>query len=246
MCYIGAKQAQLGSSCRNNTRKTCPFRGGLFGRWKGSPVFDWLVTNFIPRTSSQIAPDIDALRVASELLAREINFGETLKRKFGAGFEVLYTDQNGWTKVDDVMHMFGNIIVNNDPNLQVQFYPHVLRQWYEDDRLYIASLSTPEAEAFGLKYRGYVATDVERTRKPSERVLGLRPNYLCIHYAFWFDGQAFPSALVAKGEDIDRIVALGKTDTKFEMSFTRYHDQLLSDRLSTIKTVRSDGINSPP
>jgi hypothetical protein len=230
----------------NVPKKHCSFAGEYRAAGTGSPVFDWLVTNFIPRTGQQTAPDIDALRIASELLAREINFRETLKRQFGAGFEVLYVDQNGWTRVDDVMHVFGNIFVNDNSILPVKYHPHLLRQWYEEDRLYIASMSTVGIEAFGLPYSGYVATDVQGKQRPSERILPVRPNYLCLHHAFWFEDQAFPSVFVAKGQGIDELVVFEKTASELKLNFTPRLNEQLTDRLRAIKAVRREQANSTP
>jgi hypothetical protein len=71
-------------------------------------------------------------------------------------------------RVDDVMHVFLRIEVDDSDYFHVSHYPHVTRQWYEKDRLYIASLSSPEATREGLSTEGFGRSQCPRRRDSAE------------------------------------------------------------------------------
>jgi hypothetical protein len=81
------------------------------------------------------SPDLTALRLTNDLLTKEISTGETINSNFGAGYEILYRGVRGFERVEDVMHFFSRITVDNKGDFQVSHYPHATRHWYEDDRL---------------------------------------------------------------------------------------------------------------
>jgi hypothetical protein len=165
-------------------------------------------------------PEVHALNLCSEFLAREIYLNQTILAQFGAGFELLVPGPNGYQRIDDIMHIFVTKDVDNLSNARP--YPHVIRQWYEEDRLYIDSMSSLEAEAAGLGTRLYCVPDilVERQEPSLRGLLPLRPNYVCIHHLFVNEARTRPVVLVLKKETIDRAVTFTKTKSGFNIGFT--------------------------
>jgi hypothetical protein len=81
------------------------------------------------------------------------------------------------------MHFFTQVKEGDDGVLQVSHYPHAIRQWYEEDRLYFASLSSTDAAQEGLTAKAYVVPGVlgqelQPRRSPEE--LGTRPKNICV------------------------------------------------------------------
>ncbi len=152
-------------------------------------------------------PHLTAIRLANELLTREIATGETILSGFGAGYEILYRADGGFARAHDAMHVFTQVKEGNEGTLQVSHYPHCTRQWYEEDRLYIASLSSPDAAQEGLGSKTYVVPGVLgsklQPRRPAED-LATRPKYMCIHQQFHFRGSIISSTLTLWGDEIDK------------------------------------------
>ena len=101
------------------------------------------------------------LKLTNDLLTQEIATGQTIYSGFGAGYEILYRrDVRVFERIDDVMRLFAQVKVNDEGVLTIGFYPHVTRQWYEEDRLYIASMAYIDAAEEGFGAKGYIVTGV--------------------------------------------------------------------------------------
>jgi len=111
------------------------------------------------------------------------------------------------------MHIFVTKRVD-DPS-DTRPYPHVIRQWYEGDRLYINSMSSQEAEAAGHGRLLYCIRDILSERHESSLLesLPLRPNYVCIHHGFLDKTGTLPVVLVLKKENIDRAITFTPTNS---------------------------------
>lgn len=175
-------------------------------------------------TMAEDLPEIHALNLCSEFLAREIYLNETILSQFGGGFELLVPGPEGYQCVDDIMHIFVTKRVD-DPS-DTRPYPHVIRQWYEGDRLYINSMSSQEAEAAGHGRLLYCIRDILSERHESSLLesLPLRPNYVCIHHGFLDKTGTLPVVLVLKKENIDRAITFTPTNSGFDIRFTAEYD----------------------
>jgi hypothetical protein len=125
------------------------------------------------------------------------------------------------------MHIF--VTKHVDDLSDTRFYPHVIRQWYEQDRLYIDSMSSLEAQAAGYGTISYCVPDI--LSEPQESSLRqsppLRPNYVCIHHVVLGKAGIRPAVLILKKETIDRAVTFTKTNSGFNIQFTaEYEDEL--------------------
>jgi hypothetical protein len=146
----------------------------------GANVFRAIADEAHHREGDTVTPDLTALWLASDLMAREITAGQTIYSGFGAGYEVLYRDVHGFKRIDDIVHVFTRIETDNFDKLGFALYPHLIRQWYEEDRLYIASLSLTEEAQQGLGSRGFIIPSIlgeeSLPTRPTED-LATRPNY---------------------------------------------------------------------
>ena len=128
--------AHFGIPCRSGETK---HYGKYLAAGTGAELFAELINDPHGQTGeltmAEDLPEVHALNLCSELLAREIYFNQTVLSQFGAGFELLVPGPNGYQCVDDIMHIF--VTKHVDDLSDTRFYPHVMRQWYEEDRLYI-------------------------------------------------------------------------------------------------------------
>jgi hypothetical protein len=169
-------------------------------------------------------PDVHALNLCSVFLAREIHLNQTILSQFGAGFELLVPGPNGYQYIDDIMHIF--VTKRVDDLSDTRFHPHVIRQWYEEDRLYIESMSSLDVATAGHGGILYCVPDIlSEPREPSLRKsLLLRPNYVCIHHLFLDQAGGHPAVLVLKKETIDRAVTFTQTNSGFDIGFTAEYE----------------------
>jgi hypothetical protein len=176
-------------------------------------------------TMAEDLPEVHALNLCSEFLARETYLNQTILSQFGGGFELLVPSPKGYQRIDDIMHIFVDKDVADLST--TRFYPHVIRQWYEEDRLYIESMSSVEAEATGLGSRLYCVHDIlaEPEESSLREFLPLRPNYVCIHHRFLEEARTHPAVLVLKKETIDRAVTFTKMNSGFNIRFTAEYEE---------------------
>jgi hypothetical protein len=110
----------------------------------GADIFARMATEMRP-SEGIIPPELEALRIANELMAQEFITGAPVRASFGGAYEIFYASEDGFQRVDDVMHIFR--FVNALPSRKVEIYqgPHVTRQWYDGSQLCIGSLSILDA-----------------------------------------------------------------------------------------------------
>jgi hypothetical protein len=185
------------------------------------------------------SPDLTALRLTNDLLTKEISTGETIDSNFGAAYEMLYRGVRGFERVDDLMQFFSQITVDNKGNFKVSHYPHPTRQWYEEDRLYIASLSSTDAAREGLSSKGFVVPsvlgeEVQPIRPGAD--FATRPKYLCVHQQFQFQARIIPSTSTFRGDVIDRYLKLFWEGSTIRYEFTPEYIEMLREKWGTFVT----------
>ena len=95
----------------------------------GADIFRSTVDRMLPSEQGKTEADVDGLRLASDLMAREIVTGDTIAARFGGSYKVLFNGPTGIERVDDVLHVFAAAEVC--PNtIEISHYPHATRQWY--------------------------------------------------------------------------------------------------------------------
>jgi hypothetical protein len=189
------------------------------------------------------SPDLTALKLANDLVTREITTSETIYSGFGGGYEILYRDVRGFGRVDDVMHFFIQVKSDNEGALQVAVYPHATRQWYEGDRLYIVSLSSRDAAQEGFGAVNYIVPsifveDLESSRSTEE--LGTRPKYFCIYQQFQFKEMQVPLTLALRGDAIDRYFEIAKDGDGISWGVTSMYTELLHRKWNEIVNTLPD------
>jgi hypothetical protein len=204
---------------------------------RGAQMFRELADKAWYHQGDQSSADLIALRLANELMTKEISTGETICFNFGAGYEIICRGARGFERVDDVLHCFSQIIVEDDFLLRVAHYPHLTRHWYDGDRLYIASLSTMEAAREGLKSQGFIVPSIldEAVQPQPERVaadLGTRPKYLGAHVQFHYQGRMIPATATFTGDVIDRYLRLTWEGSTIHFEWTLEYIEMLRDRWS--------------
>jgi len=184
----------------------------------------------IRRPEGDASPDLIALKLANDLVTREITTSETIYSGFGGGYEIFYRDVRGFGRVDDVMRFFIQVKSDNEGALQVAIYPHATRQWYEGDRLYIVSLSSRDAAQEGFGSVGYIVPSIlgeELEPRRSTEELATRPKYLCIYQQFQFREMQIPSTLALRGDTIDRYFKIAKDGDGIRWGVTSMYTELL-------------------
>jgi hypothetical protein len=158
----------------------------------GAPTFENVIAEPIHYLTESGRPDIDALHVANTLLESDARTAEPTYSSFGATYEVLYRGEHGFARVDDLLHLFTITEMSEDDDVQrVLLYPHAIRQWYEGNRLYIDSMSHPEAVNQGFASMRFVAPSIlddqpedemQAARLPES--LAALPKYTCVSREF--------------------------------------------------------------
>jgi hypothetical protein len=138
-------------------RSSAPFAGEYAVAGTGKEILVNMVNEMQPREDEALSPAMDALRIANDLLAREIVTKDTIWNGFSGAYEVLYQGPKGFERVDDVMHAFASVNLNT---MEIGHYPHALRQWYEGDNYASRRLQTRKSidKALNLcvlKFRTY-------------------------------------------------------------------------------------------
>jgi hypothetical protein len=232
-CAIVAPAGANWFYCLGNVQRgESPACGEYAVAGSGAKVFQSLAgeTRYLEGDES---PDLTALRLTNELLTKEISTGETIDSNFGAGYEIFYRGVRGFERVDDVMQLFSQITVDDKSNFEVSHYPHPTRQWYEEDRLYIASLSSTDAAQEGLTSKGFVVPSVLGEEVQPVRLaadLATRPKYMCIHVQFQSQGREIQSTLTFRGEIIDRYIRFFWEGSTIRYEFTPEYIEMLREK----------------
>jgi hypothetical protein len=97
-----------------------------------------------------INPISVVLSTISFFLFMEMIDHGTFINGFGGAFEVYYPEQGGFSKVDDVMHVFQVILFDTSTKSVEagELWPFVIRQWYQGRCLYVTSVIPSEVELF--------------------------------------------------------------------------------------------------
>jgi hypothetical protein len=142
------------------------------------------------------------LAMCSHMLGQEIYSGDTFRANFGGGFEIAHLTSNGFVKADKIFHMFVRVECSGRTIVNVTAYPHIIKQWYEEDSLYILSLTTLEKD---LSNRGWIVPSIFSDTKvlPMLREGPLRPEHLCIHHILADESERNSQILVFSGEGVD-------------------------------------------
>ena len=202
----------------------------------GAAIFRSMVADMEAPEGEEIVADIDGLRIANDMMAREIATGETWRSAFGAGYEVLYRGTVGFERVDDVLHIFSLVQVS-DADVEILYYPHALRQWYEGDQLCMGSFVTPHAAQQGLEYRAFAIPSIyEEPKEPSRSLdtLAERPNYMCIHHLFDVAGKEIPTTLIMRGSAIDDFLIMSRPNFGLQFEPTQKYRDLLRKKAAEI------------
>jgi hypothetical protein len=213
-------------------RSHSAFAGDYVAAGSGVEIFKDMVDRMKPSERGEVAPDMDGLRVANDLMAREINTGEPLHAQFGGSYEVLYRGPNGFERVDDALHVFALAKVQ-EHNIEISHYPHAMRQWYEGNQLCVASFSTPEVSGQGLGYRAFAIPAVLDDARGISRSIdsfATRPQYMCVHHLFDFAGRQVPSTMTMRADAIDQHFKLVREDTELRFDFTDAYAKLLHEQ----------------
>jgi hypothetical protein len=160
---------------------------------RGAEIFKSMATRMPQRENPDVLADIDGLRFANDLLAQEIITGQPLRAAFGSGYEVIFRGQSGFDRVDDILHVFALVRVLGS-RLEIEHYPHAIRQWYEGNQLFIGSFVTPEAALQGFGYHSFAIPGVLEEPREAERSLDSlaeRPKYMCMHHVFLTPGDGY-------------------------------------------------------
>jgi hypothetical protein len=165
-----------------------PFAGKYLVAGSGTPIFQKMMTEMPVTEDQSPAGDMNGLRIASELLNREITTTEEmLKARIGGAYEILVHRPSGFERVDDVMHFWTLVNIQDGRIEDVLYYSHALRQWYENNQLCIASFSSTDAHEQGLVFGAFAApsileeqTEIVRSTNDLQTYL----KYLCIYHLF--------------------------------------------------------------
>jgi hypothetical protein len=207
--------------------------GGYAVAGSGSQIFRSRVDRMSPREDDTVAPDLDGLHIANDLLAHEVSTFETLHAAFGAAYEVLYRGANGFERVDDAMHFVTRAKICKNAT-ELSHHPRALRQWYEGDELYVASFST-DAHQHMVVHPVLDVLGEPNQHKRTVESLATRPNYICIRHLFEFEGKQVPSSCVLKGEMIDRYFELSWDGSGVIFCYTAVYQAFLDEQATRVK-----------
>jgi hypothetical protein len=202
----------------------------------GKEIFKSMANRMPQRERTDVLADIDGLRFANDLLAQEIISGQPLRAAFGSGYEVIFRGQNGFERVDDVLHVFALVRVLGS-RLEIEHYPYAIRQWYEGNQLFIGSFVTPEAALQGLGYHSFAIPSVLEEPRDTERSvdsLRERPKYMCMHHVFLTPGGWIPSTLTMRGDGIDEMFLIHQNGSEIKFEHTASYEERLRQQVSKL------------
>ena len=208
-----------GSVAEGDTR-VC---GRYVSAGSGTASFEKMATAFEELDEGRMPPDKIGLQIANDFLAQEIHTGTPMDDAFGGAFEVIVRGPDGYQRLDDIVHAFTDVMVDGRRNIHVEPHPQVMRQWYEDDCLYVTTLVAPEIAAQGLPGRNFRAPSLLGLDRDFNRPLETfrdRPRYFCLHHLIRHDGKETPATLILKGEEIGEAITFEHLPDRFTMSFT--------------------------
>jgi hypothetical protein len=179
---------------------------------RGGEIFMEMANQMLP-SDGVVPPELEALRIANDFMAQEMITGAPVRALFGGAYEILYhAGDEGFNRVDDVMHIFRVVRVLSEDKIEIHQGPHVTRQWYDGSQLCVASLSSPIAVEQQLVSVGFPVADILEEPKSFTRsveALSVPPKYMSIHHIFDFGEKQVPCSMTIKGPDtIDQLFKL--------------------------------------
>jgi hypothetical protein len=182
-----------------------PAYGQYYAGGSGRDLFSTLMNFKAPDGPLRDASGLlqAGLNIASHMLGREIYSGDTFRANFGGGFELSCLSADGFRRLDKIIHMFVRVTTDED-NIKVNPYPHITKQWYEEDSLFVLSLATMDAEPGGT--RGMVLPSMFSNTIPQPALIDgpLKPDFLCVHH--WLPGEEGNSHILTySGDSLDAI-----------------------------------------
>ena len=171
----------------------------------GAEAFQTVVDEASLPEGDTVTPDATALSFSSALMSSEVLTSEPIYSGFGGGYEVLCRGSEEFIKVDDAMYVSVRIDMSNQHS-EFWLCSPLIRQWYEEDRLYITSTSLMEHAQQGLESRGFVVPSVlgqNHMPKRTEDLATTQPKYLCIHELFYNQRATRSLHFVIKGASIE-------------------------------------------
>jgi hypothetical protein len=185
-------------------RNQSPGCGEYFVAGSGSEIFTKMATQMLP-SEGIVSPEHEALRIANQCMTNEFFDGEPIRALFGGAYEILYAGEEGFQRVDDLMHIFRLVQVASSNQVRIIQGPHVIRQWYSGSQLCIGSLSSPDAEQQKLGPVGFSVPDILEEPKKfirSLEELAMTPKYMCIHHLFDFGKKQISCPMTMSGSDL--------------------------------------------
>lgn len=190
---------------------------------RGTDIFTRMATQMLP-SEGLVPPELEALRIANELMAQEFITSAPVRASFGGAYEILYAGEKGFERVDDVIHIFRAIKVSSSDKIEIHQGPHVTRQWYDGQQLCAASLSNPDAEQQQLGSRALsVPSILEEPKQFTRSVesLAMPPKYMCIHHLFELGEKQIPCSMTLRGPDaIDQHFKLTSDGSEVRLEHT--------------------------
>ncbi len=141
------------------------------------------------------------LLLVSNFLADELHFGSTIRANFGGGFEFLFATDRAFERVDDIVYAFMFVDVDGDGRADALVNPVMLRQWYQDDCLYIYTSVDFEAHRAGFSEPGVViAAGMLSDPCPAPELPRWQPSLVCIHVTYRLhNGMRQPQTISSSG-----------------------------------------------
>jgi hypothetical protein len=196
----------------------------------GAEIFRQMATQMLP-SEGVVPPELEVLRMANELMAQEIVTGAPVRAAFGGAYEILHAGEEGFERVDDVMHIFRLVKVWSSEKVEIYQGPHVIRQWYDGPQLCIASLSNPEAEQQQLGLRGFAVPSIlEEPKQFIKNVesLAMPPKYMCIHHWMNLGEKQISCPMTLRGPDeIDKYFKLTTNGSEVRLEHTTEYETLV-------------------
>lgn len=189
----------------------------------GAEIFARMATEMLP-SKGVVPPELEALRIANELMAQEFITGAPLRASFGGAYEIFCTGKEGFERVDDIMHMFRWVKARCADEIEIYQGPHVTRQWYEGSQLCVASLSNPDAVGFS------VPSILEEPKQFIKNVEGLAmpPKYMCIHHWMNLGEKQISCPMTLRGPDeIDKYFKLTTNGSEVRLEHTTEYETLV-------------------
>jgi hypothetical protein len=195
----------------------------------GTEIFTRMAAQMLP-SEGVVPPELEALRISNELMAQEFVTGAPVRASFGGAYEILYAGEEGFVRVDDVIHIFRLVKVWSSDKIEIYPGPHVIRQWYDGSQLCIASLSNPDAEQQQLGSRGFPVPGILEEPKQFARSvesLAMQPQYMCVHHLFDLGEKQISYPMTLRRDAIDQHFKLTSNGSEVRLEHTAEYETLV-------------------